>query len=236
MEKWFVRFSLCQEAGETASALWNHIKGSCPSSLSFSGAMNAGGCIWPRQNRSIRDPQNPKFGMELKDLFQSHCLQYRFLPSARLNLIPIRNWVRDLWATQNRESKIWDVTRWISKANIQSHTHFQGQHRWGSSFLQGWIPTPGVHTTAVGMVWGCIGLHHECRSTHYMGRRTTLSHAGCLEKKKKKKKVISRIQAFTWPTRNPPLKRRMELRKSGRSLWVCKIETKICNVPSLKPI
>lgn len=67
-----------------------------PSSLSFSGAMNAGGCIWPRQNRSIRDPQNPKFGMELKDLFQSHCLQRHFLPSARLNLIPVRNWVRDL--------------------------------------------------------------------------------------------------------------------------------------------
>lgn len=29
----------------------------------------------------------------------------------------------------------------------------------------------------MGTVEGCIGLPHECRSTHYTGRRTTLSHA-----------------------------------------------------------
>ena len=58
--------------------------------------------------------------MELKDDFQSHSLQHPFPPSARLNLVLIRNVVGDLWTTLNMKEKSWDVIRWTSKAKRAS--------------------------------------------------------------------------------------------------------------------
>lgn len=144
-----------------------------------SGAMNAEGCIWPRQNNGPESLRSPDLEWSLRICSNLTLCNIASCQVQGCILLLVRSGARDIWALPIKKDVGCHQVNLKGQEALspQAHTHSQGPHRLGSSFLQGWIPAPGVHTRVVGMVGGCIGPPREHKSTHHTARRSTLSHA-----------------------------------------------------------